>query len=91
MQNKAKVNIGKMNISIVTIKDYDKNNEQSTTNVIQNKAKQSQFSNATPAFSTEQSEYRMTLKSPAIETRAERWLPVKNMLKFPGNVLHLGR
>jgi hypothetical protein len=43
MQNKAKVNIGKMNISIATIKDYDKNNEQSTTNVIQNKAKQSQF------------------------------------------------
>ena len=42
MQNKAKVKIGKMSISIATIKDYDKNNEQSTTNVIQNKAKQSQ-------------------------------------------------
>jgi len=39
LQNKAKVNIGKMNVSIVTIKDYGKNNEQSTTNVIQNKAK----------------------------------------------------
>ncbi|MHC4489853.1 MAG: hypothetical protein ACYSW7_11885 [Planctomycetota bacterium] len=43
MQNKAKVKIGKMNISIVVIKDYDKNNKQPTTNVIQNKAKQSQF------------------------------------------------
>jgi len=43
MQNKAKVKIGKMNISIATIKDYGKNNKQSTTNVIQNKAKQSQF------------------------------------------------
>jgi hypothetical protein len=42
MQNKAKVNIGKMNISIATIKDYGKNNEQSITNVTQNKAKQSQ-------------------------------------------------
>jgi len=42
MQNKAKVKIGKMDISIATIKDYDKNNEQSTTNVIQNKANQSQ-------------------------------------------------
>jgi hypothetical protein len=42
MQNKAKVNIGKMNISIAVIKDYGKDNEQSTTNVIQNKAKQSQ-------------------------------------------------
>jgi len=42
MQNKAKVKIGKMNISIETIKDYDKNNEQSATNVTQNKAKQSQ-------------------------------------------------
>jgi hypothetical protein len=42
MQNKAKVKIGKMNISIAVIKDYDKNNEQSATNVIQNKAKQSQ-------------------------------------------------
>jgi hypothetical protein len=40
--NKAKVNIGKMNISIATIKDYDKNNEQSTTNVTKNKPKQSQ-------------------------------------------------
>ncbi|MHC4596429.1 MAG: hypothetical protein ACYS19_15995 [Planctomycetota bacterium] len=39
MQNKAKVNIGKMNISIARTKDYDKNNEQSTTKVIQNKAK----------------------------------------------------
>ncbi len=28
MQNKAKVEIGKMNINIATIKDYDKNNEQ---------------------------------------------------------------
>jgi len=36
--NKAKVKIGKMNIRIATIKDYDKNNKQSTTNVIQNKA-----------------------------------------------------
>jgi len=43
MQNKAKVKMGKMNISIVIIKDYDKNNEQLTTNVIQNKAKQSQL------------------------------------------------
>jgi len=42
MQNKAKVKIGKMNISVERIKDYDKNNEQSTMNVIQNKAKQSQ-------------------------------------------------
>ncbi len=42
MQNKAKVKIGKMNISVATIKDYDKNNEQSATNVTQNKAKQSQ-------------------------------------------------
>ena len=31
-----------MNISIATIKDYDKNKKQSTTNVIQNKPKQSQ-------------------------------------------------
>jgi hypothetical protein len=38
VQNKAKVNIGKMTISIARIKDYDKNNEQSTTTVIQNKA-----------------------------------------------------
>jgi hypothetical protein len=45
MQNKAKVKIGKMNISIAGINDYGKNNEQSTTNVTQNKAKQSQFSN----------------------------------------------
>ncbi len=45
MQNKAKVKIGKMNISIAVIKDYDKNNKQSTMNVIQNKAKQSQFRN----------------------------------------------
>jgi hypothetical protein len=37
MQNKAKVNIGKMNISIATIKDYDKNNGQSTTNVLKTK------------------------------------------------------
>jgi hypothetical protein len=43
MQNKAKVKIGKMNIRIAIIKDYDKNNEQPTTNVTQNKAKQSQF------------------------------------------------
>jgi len=42
MQNKAKVNMGKMSISIARTKDYDINNEQSTTNVIQNKAKQSQ-------------------------------------------------
>jgi len=42
MQNKAKVNIGKMNISIARTKDYD--NEQQTTNNerSQNKAKQSQ-------------------------------------------------
>ncbi len=33
---KANVKIGKMNISIATRKDYD--NEQPTTNVIQNKA-----------------------------------------------------
>ena len=41
--NKAKVNIGKMNISIAVTKDYD--NEQQTTNDerYQNKAKQSQF------------------------------------------------
>ncbi len=39
--NKAKVKIGKMNVSIAVIKDYDKNNKQPTTNVIQNKAKQS--------------------------------------------------
>jgi hypothetical protein len=38
MQNKAKVKMGKMNISIAIIKDYGKNNEQSTMNVIQNKA-----------------------------------------------------
>jgi hypothetical protein len=44
MQNKANVKIGKMSISIEIIKDYDKNNEQSTMNVIQNKPKQSQFS-----------------------------------------------
>ena len=43
MQNKAKVKIGKMNVSIAVIKDYDKKNEQSTTNVIKNKPKQSQF------------------------------------------------
>ncbi len=42
MQNKAKVKIGKMNISIETVKNYDKNTEQSTMNVTQNKAKQSQ-------------------------------------------------
>jgi hypothetical protein len=42
MQNKAKVKIGKMNVSYFVTKDYDINNEQSTTNVIQNKAKQSQ-------------------------------------------------
>jgi len=42
MQNKAKVKIGKIDISLATIKDYDKNREQSTMNVIQNKAKQSQ-------------------------------------------------
>jgi len=41
--NKAKVNIGKMSINIAKIKDYGKNNEQSTMNVIQNKAKQSQM------------------------------------------------
>jgi hypothetical protein len=46
--NKAKVKIGKMNISIVVIKYYDKNNEQSAMNVIQNKAKQSQFQNPVP-------------------------------------------
>jgi hypothetical protein len=32
--NKAKVNIGKMNVSVATIKDYGKSNEKSTTNVI---------------------------------------------------------
>ena len=37
--NKAKVNMGKMGTSVARIKDYDKNNEQPTTNVIQNKAK----------------------------------------------------
>jgi hypothetical protein len=37
MQNKAKVNIGKMNISAVTTKYYDKNREQSTTNVFKTK------------------------------------------------------
>jgi len=42
MQNKAKVKIGKINISIAAIRDYDRNNEQPTTNIIQNKAKQSQ-------------------------------------------------
>jgi hypothetical protein len=42
MQNKAKVKIGKMSISVARIKDYDKNNKQSTTNVIQNKPNQSQ-------------------------------------------------
>ena len=41
--NKAKVKIGKMNISIAEIKDYGKYNKQSTTNVMQNKPKQSQF------------------------------------------------
>jgi len=42
MQNKAKVKIGKMSISIETIKAYD--NEQQTINSerYQNKAKQSQ-------------------------------------------------
>jgi hypothetical protein len=42
MQNKAKVNIGKMNISVATTKHYDKNNKQPATNVIKtnpNKAK----------------------------------------------------
>jgi hypothetical protein len=43
MQNKANVKIAKMNISVAKIKDYDKNNKQSATNVIQNKPKQSQF------------------------------------------------
>jgi hypothetical protein len=42
MQNKAKVKIGKMNISVARTKDYDENNEQPATNVMQNKAKQSQ-------------------------------------------------
>jgi len=42
MQNKAKVKVGKMHISVAVTKNYDKNNEQSATNVIQNKAKQSQ-------------------------------------------------
>ena len=41
--NKANVKIGNMNTSIAIIKDYDKNNEQPATNIIQNKAKQSQF------------------------------------------------
>jgi hypothetical protein len=42
MQNKAKVNIGKMNVSIAVIKDY--NNKQRSTNNehTKNKAKQSQ-------------------------------------------------
>ncbi len=47
MQNKAKVKIGKMNINIALIKNYDKNNKQSTMNVIQNKPKQSQFQKPT--------------------------------------------
>ena len=49
-QNKAKVKIDKMNISILTIKDYGKNNKQPTTNVIQNKAKQSQFPGIASAY-----------------------------------------
>ncbi|MHC4488168.1 MAG: hypothetical protein ACYS9C_13625 [Planctomycetota bacterium] len=40
--NKAKVKIGKMNISVAKIKDYD--NEQQTTNN-ERYSKQSQFSN----------------------------------------------
>jgi hypothetical protein len=40
MQNKAKVKIGKMNISVATIKDY--NNKQRTTNN-ERYSKQSQF------------------------------------------------
>jgi hypothetical protein len=32
-----------MNVSVGTIKDYDNSNKQPTTNVMQNKAKQSQF------------------------------------------------
>ncbi len=42
MQNKAKVKIGKMSVSVAKMKAYDKNSTKSTTNVIQNKAKQSQ-------------------------------------------------
>jgi len=37
MQNKAKVKIGKMNASYFITKDYDKNNEQSTTNLFKTK------------------------------------------------------
>jgi hypothetical protein len=51
MQNKANVNIGKINISIVTKKDYDK--EQRTTNN-DRYSKQTQtkpISNATTVFS----------------------------------------
>jgi len=48
MQNKANVKIGKINVSIATIKDYD--NEQRTTNVIQNKPKQSQSFNDSTAL-----------------------------------------
>jgi hypothetical protein len=40
LQNKANFKIGKMNISVATIKDYD--NEQSTTNVIKTNPIQSQ-------------------------------------------------
>jgi len=43
MQNKAKVKIGKMCISIATKKDYDKNNEQSTTSVIKTKPNKANF------------------------------------------------
>ncbi|MHC4597206.1 MAG: hypothetical protein ACYS19_19960 [Planctomycetota bacterium] len=45
--NKAKVKIGKMAVSTAVIMDYDKNNKKSTMNVIQNKAKQSQFQKGT--------------------------------------------
>jgi len=38
MQNKAKVKMGKMNVSVAKIKDYGKNSERPTTKVIQNKA-----------------------------------------------------
>jgi hypothetical protein len=43
MQNKAKVNIGKMNVSVAKIKDYDKNNKQPTTNVFKTKPNKANF------------------------------------------------
>jgi hypothetical protein len=62
MQNKANVKIGKMNISVATIKDYDKK-QRTITNERYSKQTQSKpISNATTAFSSEQSEYRISLK-----------------------------